>query len=69
MLAVMVWGLHLYPLCWILTIWAPLVSLARVALGVHYLVDVAAGWLLGILIAVTMLQLYPLFVHLLPFAF
>lgn len=69
MLAVMTWGLHLYPLCWILAIWAPLVSLARVALGVHYLVDVAAGWLLGFLIGITMLQLYPLFVRLLPFAF
>jgi undecaprenyl-diphosphatase len=69
MLAVMAWGLDLYPLCWILTIWAPLVSLARVALGVHYLVDVAAGWILGFLIAFAMLQGYPLFVRLLPFIF
>ena len=69
MLAMMAWGLHLYPLFWILIVWAPLVSLARVALGVHYLVDVVAGWLLGILIALTMLQLYPFFVRLLPFAF
>jgi len=38
-------------------------------LGVHYLVDVVAGWLLGFLIGITMLQLYPLFVRLLPFAF
>jgi membrane-associated phospholipid phosphatase len=29
-------------------VWAPLVSLARVALGVHYLSDVIAGGLLGI---------------------
>jgi len=69
MLAVMAWGLNLNPLCWILTIWAPLVSLARVALGVHYLVDVVAGWILGFLIAIAMLQLYPLFIQLLPFAF
>lgn len=37
-------------------LWAPLVSLARVALGVHYLSDVAAGALLGLaaaLVAVT----------------
>jgi len=69
MLAVIAWGLNLCPLCWVLTIWAPLVSLARVALGVHYLVDVLAGWILGFLIALAMLQLYPLFVQLLPFAF
>lgn len=29
-------------------VWAPLVSLARVALGVHYLSDVIAGALLGL---------------------
>jgi len=69
MLAVMAWGLNLYPLCWILTIWAPLVSLARVALGVHFLIDVVAGWLLGFLIALLMLGLYPMIVELLPFAF
>jgi undecaprenyl-diphosphatase len=37
-------------------IWAPLVALARVALGVHYLSDVLAGGLLGLaaaLVAVT----------------
>ncbi len=69
MLAVMAWGLNLNPLYWILTIWAPLMSLARIALGVHYLIDVIAGWILGFLIAIAMLQLYPLFVKLLPFAF
>jgi undecaprenyl-diphosphatase len=37
-------------------LWAPLVSLARVALGVHYLSDVVAGGFLGLaaaLVAVT----------------
>jgi undecaprenyl-diphosphatase len=33
----------------ILLIWAPLVSLARVAMGVHYLSDVLAGAFLGLL--------------------
>jgi undecaprenyl-diphosphatase len=33
----------------LLVLWAPLVSLARVAMGVHYLSDVAAGVILGIL--------------------
>lgn len=35
----------------ILWIWAPLVSLARVAMGVHYLSDVIAGAILGTIIA------------------
>jgi membrane-associated phospholipid phosphatase len=34
----------------LLAAWAGLVSLARVALGAHYLLDVAAGLLLGVLI-------------------
>ncbi len=33
----------------LLVLWAPLVGLARVAMGVHYLSDVLAGALLGIL--------------------
>jgi undecaprenyl-diphosphatase len=45
-----------------LWIWAPLVALARVAMGVHYLSDVVAGTLFGILIALIGLQVYmPLF--------
>ena len=34
----------------VLVIWAPLVALARVAMGVHYLSDVIVGGLLGIVI-------------------
>jgi membrane-associated phospholipid phosphatase len=41
-----------------LWIWAPLVSLARVAMGVHYVSDVAAGAVLGIVIALIGLQIY-----------
>jgi undecaprenyl-diphosphatase len=69
MLAVLAWGLHLYPLFWFLLIWAPLVSLARVSLGVHYLVDVIAGWLLGLILALLMLQLNPYLIQILPFVF
>ncbi len=62
MLAALAWGLGLQPLAWILTIWAPLVSLARVSLGVHYLWDVVAGWIMGILLALAILSLkQPLF--------
>lgn len=47
----------------LLWIWAPLVALARVAMGVHYLSDVIAGALLGIGVALIGLQIYePLFV-------
>ena len=43
----------------LLWIWAPLVALARVAMGVHYLSDVIAGTLLGILSALIFLEVYP----------
>jgi undecaprenyl-diphosphatase len=34
----------------LMAIWAPLVMLARVAMGVHYLSDVVAGGLFGVLV-------------------
>ncbi|MDX1378119.1 MAG: phosphatase PAP2 family protein [Anaerolineales bacterium] len=45
-----------------LWIWAPLVALARVAMGVHYVSDVLAGAILGIVAALIGLQIQePLF--------
>ncbi len=41
----------------LLLVWAPLVGLARVAMGVHYLSDVLAGMLLGAVIGVLVLLL------------
>jgi undecaprenyl-diphosphatase len=38
--------------------WAPLVSLARVAMGVHYVSDVVAGAALGMVVAFIGLQIY-----------
>jgi len=35
-----------------LAIWAPLVSIARVAMGVHYLSDVTAGLLIGVFMGI-----------------
>jgi undecaprenyl-diphosphatase len=42
----------------LLWIWAPLVALARVAMGVHYLSDIVAGALFGILVALVALWVY-----------
>ena len=42
----------------LLWIWALLVSVARVAMGVHYVSDVVAGALLGIVIALIGLRIY-----------
>lgn len=42
----------------ILAIWAPLVSLARVAMGVHYLSDVLAGSVLGAALGVAFLTFF-----------
>lgn len=41
-----------------LWIWAPLVALARVAMGVHYVSDVVAGAMLGVVVALIGLQIY-----------
>jgi undecaprenyl-diphosphatase len=43
-----------------LWIWAPLVALARVAMGVHYLSDVLAGMVTGILVALLALEISPM---------
>lgn len=46
----------------LLWIWAPLVALARVSMGVHYVSDVVAGAILGIVVAIIGLQVYePIF--------
>ena len=42
----------------ILWIWAPLVSLARVAMGVHYVSDILAGFLVGIVMGLIMIQIH-----------
>lgn len=41
----------------LLWIWAPLVCLARVAMGVHYISDVIAGAIMGVLVALLGWQL------------
>ena len=44
---------------WLLMIWGPLVGLARIATGLHYLSDVLVGWLLGAIIAIVTLNILP----------
>jgi membrane-associated phospholipid phosphatase len=58
LIAVLAIGLGPWWLAVILCIWAPLVALARVAMGVHFLSDVAAGAVLGIAAGVIVLQLH-----------
>jgi undecaprenyl-diphosphatase len=57
----------------VLWVWAPLVSIARVAMGVHYLSDIVAGAALGILCGLIGIAFYPpLFAwltHLIGFSF
>lgn len=43
----------------VLWIWAPLVALARVAMGVHYLSDIVAGALLGVVVGLIGMQFAP----------
>jgi undecaprenyl-diphosphatase len=58
MLAVMALGLGPLWLGLVLLAWAPLVSLARVMLGVHYPSDVIAGMALGAVLGVIVLQFF-----------
>ena len=59
MLAVLALGLGPAWFGLLLLVWAPLVMAARVAMGVHYLSDVLAGALLGIVIGLLLLYIIP----------
>jgi undecaprenyl-diphosphatase len=60
LIAALAIGLGPWWLALVICIWAPLVALARVAMGVHYLSDILAGFLLGILAGVVALEIFPL---------
>jgi membrane-associated phospholipid phosphatase len=57
LLAILAIGLGPGWLALILCIWAPLVALARVAMGVHYLSDILAGFALGVVAGLIALQI------------
>lgn len=69
MLAVLAFLLGPLWLAIVLIVWAPLVSLARVALGVHYFSDIFAGAILGIATALGFFALAPAVSNWLPFLF
>ncbi len=58
LIAVLAVGLGPAWLAILLWIWAPLVALARVAMGVHYISDIVAGAFFGVIAAVIGLQIY-----------
>ena len=60
MLAVLAIGYGPAWLVTILLIWAPLVGLARVATGLHYVSDVLAGWFLGVLAGIAFVKIVDL---------
>ncbi|HEY5982155.1 MAG TPA: phosphatase PAP2 family protein [Anaerolineales bacterium] len=61
LIAVLATGLGPAGLVAALWAWAPLVSLARVAMGVHYVSDVLAGCIVGILMGIAALQVHEQF--------
>jgi undecaprenyl-diphosphatase len=63
LIAVLAIGLGPGWLAVLLCLWAPLVSLARVAMGVHYASDILAGAVLGIIVGLSVLQVVPLFLE------
>jgi len=59
LIAVLASGLSSGGLPAVLWVWAPLVALARVAMGVHYVSDILAGAILGIICGLIGLEIYP----------
>ncbi|MBI9051250.1 MAG: phosphatase PAP2 family protein [Anaerolineaceae bacterium] len=69
LLAVMAIGLGPAWFGWLLLIWAPAVSAARVITGLHYLSDVLVGIFVGAMGGILFLALSKLIMQIFPFAF
>jgi len=69
MLSVIAYGFQLPVLGSIILVWGIGVSFARVALGVHYIIDIIVGWIIGLCLGLLMINFKPFFMDLLPFAF
>ncbi len=52
---------------WLLVIWTPLVCIARVMTGVHYLSDIFGGIALGLLMGLLFVAISPLWMQAFPF--
>jgi len=53
----------------VVSLWAPWVGLSRVALGIHYLSDVFAGWMVGAVMGLIAVGLQPLAAQILSFLY
>jgi membrane-associated phospholipid phosphatase len=69
LLAVMAVGLGPVWFGWLVLIWAPLVSIARVMTGVHYLSDVVVGFIFGALVGWILLWVFPFITPQFPIIF
>lgn len=54
---------------WLMAVWAPLVCLARIINGLHYLSDIVGGAILGLLLGAVFAAVSPLWAAWLPFLF
>ncbi len=61
LIGVVAWGLGPFWFGLVLLLWGPLVGLARVAMGVHYVSDVLAGWIVGLVMGLVWLAVLPQF--------